>query len=572
MLVNYILRLTGADDPRVLREMVIRQYGHFPLNTFAALSYAGAMLYYHPRALDNIVGQMWFGSHLIIVPAFFLAFFIYRKTDSEKRNYLNWYRVSLTMVFLSGTIWGLLPFSLYFIDHELTTTMIFSGLLMVVAAAVSLTSLPGGYLVFATLSVLLQSITVMVLAPHLFVYGLMGILFLIVAAQASITQNRQVTTTVRLRFEKDEALLKLEEAIRAKNLFFAAANHDLRQPMQAISLFTKALQHDGHADGKILDNLMESINGLENLYGELLDVSKLDAGAVEMDITDFYFRPVVDLVAAELSEEAGSKGLDLTVDCDNVVVRTDRILLFRVLTNIVSNAIRYTNDGKVSIECRLEDDEVMVSISDSGIGIDKEDQKKVFEEFVQLGSGGSGRSGLGLGLSIVRRLADLMDIGLALESTPGAGTTFTFTLQTGDPASVTGTPARPDESHIHGGNKPILFIDDERLVRESMREMLERWGYRCEVAGSLSDVRSIAADEGFTPALILSDLALGNGESGLEAIAAFRMTRETRIPAVLVTAETDPERISELNTANHPVLFKPVMPAKLRATIEQYLA
>jgi len=388
--------------------------------------------------------------------------------------------------------------------------------------------------------------------------------------------NEQLATS--LRFERDKA----QAANESKTRFFAAASHDLRQPLQALSISAYALAMLARREGQpkmvqMVDTIERALRQSTGLLDGLLDVSRLDAGAVQVDWREIDLASMLDGLASEFRPLAGQRGLTLTVQHPDGLqaVRSDGDLLRRVLTNLLGNSLKFTRSGGVRLEAGpAADGRVRLSVIDTGIGITPADQARVFEEFYQAANPARDRSqGLGLGLSIVRRIAVLLDIGLQLHSAPGEGTRIDLLLpsapaSTALPQDAAAAPV-PAAALPLPANLPVLVIDDEADIREAMQSLLEQLGCVAETAedqaSALSRVRA-----GFRPAVILSDHRLREGD-GLGALTALR-AELGEVATLVVTGDTAPDTLAHLLASGHRVLHKPVDGATLARALGEAMA
>jgi len=372
----------------------------------------------------------------------------------------------------------------------------------------------------------------------------------------------------QLREEKQLA----EDADRAKSQFLAAASHDLRQPLHALGLFVEALsERIRYPEARtLMDNINRSVTALEDLFNGLLDISRLDAGIVEADSKHTPLGLLLTRLDTEFSTVARAKGLAWHVSMTDAVAITDPGLLERILRNLLSNAIRYTKQGEVRLACLEENGSIVIEVADTGSGISPEHQQDVFREFFQLHNPERDRNkGLGLGLSIVQRLTKLLGQTLEMNSQPGKGTVFRLHLPPGDGQAViieeTVLPNAIEEiSHAL-----VLIIDDEEAVRESMKLLLDGWGYTVIAVSSGEEALS-ALD--CAPAAIIADYRLRDDETGVKAIRQIQARWGNDIHALIVTGDTDPQRLRQAQQSGFALLNKPVPPGKLRAFLRTTLS
>jgi signal transduction histidine kinase/ActR/RegA family two-component response regulator len=373
-------------------------------------------------------------------------------------------------------------------------------------------------------------------------------------------RQEQVETNRQLR----EALREAEAANRAKTRFLASASHDLRQPMHTLSLFSAALTMRplDPASKQVAEHISTALQALGAQLDALLDVSKLDAGVVPVRRTSFPLSDFLGRFRDEYLPLATSRGLALTLRCPpDAICETDEALFGRILRNLLENAIKYTPSGSIGIEARLEGPKWQVSVQDTGIGIPPGEQQRVFEEFYQLGNPERDRSrGLGLGLSIVRRLCRLLAVDIAMASSPGAGTTFTLSVPRGQVSTAPGVAEgrAPDGERLDG--MTILVLDDEAQVRLGMQALLQALGCRVELAGSIAE--ALDCCEVVTPDLAVVDLRLRGDEDGIAAVEQLRRALPG-LPAIFVSGDTAPDRLKEAHAAGVPLLHKPVAAATL---------
>jgi signal transduction histidine kinase/CheY-like chemotaxis protein len=385
----------------------------------------------------------------------------------------------------------------------------------------------------------------------------------------------------QLRVEKraaEAARQEAEVANRAKTQFFTAASHDLRQPLHAMGLFAEALRQRTHEQPEVA-NLVNSINAsvdaLEGLFSELLDITRIDAGGVEVRPQAFEVDDILRKLRLHFEPTAFEKGLALNLRGGHRVVHADPLLVERILRNLVSNAIRYTNDGGVLVAARSRGDRVILQVWDSGLGIREEEQAKVFEEFYQVPNtpavAAHQRKGLGLGLAIVKRLADLMDAPITLRSQAGRGTVFTLELPVGiKPAPQAAVPSSKGPLGLTLAGRLVVVVEDEPAVRSGLEVLLQGWGAQVVSFESVAESSAWAAASDpatVRPDLLIVDYRLEHGRNGVDAIVELRERFGAALPAIVVTGSTMSSLDKEAQEKNFHLLLKPVVPNKLRAMI-----
>ncbi|MEQ1663523.1 MAG: hybrid sensor histidine kinase/response regulator [Thiobacillus sp.] len=379
-------------------------------------------------------------------------------------------------------------------------------------------------------------------------------------------EQRIRDATINLAAKKEQA----ERANQAKSRFFAAASHDLRQPLHALSLFVAALKacNQQAETTNLIDNIEAASSAMTLLLNALLDISRLDAGAIEARPQHFSLEPMLDELTARFAPIAAEKGVKLSHRSRHATLYSDPLLIERILDNLIANAIRYTDDGGVLIGCRQRGSQVRLTVWDTGRGIAPEHQENIFHEFVQLHNPARDRTqGLGLGLAIVSRLARLMGHRIDVRSRPGCGSAFSLDVPLGH-ARLIETPAAspPTVPGALATDALVVLIDDESAILRGMAELFEHWEIDLVVGRNAAEALHWLAALKRTPDVIVSDYRLPD-DDGIAVIAQLRSTCGSQIPAVLVTGDTAPDTLRRIQAAELPLLHKPLRPAKLRALI-----
>ncbi len=380
------------------------------------------------------------------------------------------------------------------------------------------------------------------------------------------------SATQALREKKEEA----EQATLAKSRFLAAASHDLRQPTHALGMFVARLSQLPHDDTTraLIGQLDASVQAMQNLLDGLLDISRLEAGAVRFKHEPVALAGLLQQLQHDLDATAQEKGLQLRIRGCPLWVLSDATLLYRMVLNLVANALRYTNRGGVLVACRRVDAgrQVQIQVWDSGIGIAPEHQQDVFKEFFQLDNSARDRNkGMGLGLSIVQRTAELLGHPLQLTSRPGVGSRFSLTVPVVAPpdqcAVDTGSPSTQQDALAAA---LVLVIEDDALARSALVGVLQGWGMLVHQAQTLEDALSLLA-AGLQPNVIISDYRLPQGQNGIDVVQTLRHQWQRPVPACLMSGDTDGALMKRAQLAELTLLHKPVRPAKLRSLLRHLL-
>lgn len=384
-------------------------------------------------------------------------------------------------------------------------------------------------------------------------------------------EQRVTAVTQELREKKEEA----ENATLAKSRFLAAASHDLRQPIHALGLFVARLaQYPMDVPMRqLVQHLDASVQAMQNLLDGLLDVSRLDAGAVKANVRPVNINVIFDFVRVSNTSTARDKGLRLRVRPTSLWCLSDPVLLQRMVMNLANNALRYTHTGTVMVRCRKihQGKSIRIDVMDSGVGIAPEHQDDIFREFFQVGNAARDRTqGLGLGLNIVQRSARLLGHSIELNSAPGCGTRFSIVVplssthlvaQIRHPEAV--VPALPQNS-LEGVR--VLVVEDDFTSRQAQEELLQSWG--CEVCAVGTAVLAFkSVQQGFAVDVVISDFRLGGENNGLDVIAQVRKLVGWSVPACVVSGDTDADLMQAARAASLTLLHKPVRPAKLRSLV-----
>jgi len=511
------------------------------------------------------------------------------RQDAELERWATYY--TLYMVF-TGLLWGSTIYLFAHPDQPITVALTMCCLYSIGAGSVPANAYnpPGLY---AIVGFMFAPIVVRLLSTGKLEYILLGVasgLYAVAMSGMCRVQARTLDEGYRIRFENiallealkvqtaeaQSARQKAELASLAKSQFLAAASHDLRQPLYALSLFSASLSElKLGADGKaVVGNIQDSIGTMEQLFEGLLDLSKLEAGVVQPRLGPVSIDALFDRMSQYFLPIANDRGLDLRFRSDGEWVSSDATLLEQVLGNLLSNALRYTTHGGVLVAARPRPASVRLEVWDTGAGIAADDMQRIFDEFVQVGNAERDRRmGLGLGLSIARRSGALIGATIDVSSRVGSGSRFGFEL----PAASPGLLALPRDSMARleavyhalprAQDLKLLVVDDDASVRLALGDLLARWDVPFDAAADAGAALALV-DGGAKYGLILADYRLPGRLNGLDLIAAILSRHADPAPsAALITADFGPDLIAAARAAGVPVIPKPVRPAQLRAIL-----
>lgn len=486
---------------------------------------------------------------------------------------MQWAIIYASLSAISGCLWGAIGL-IFFLPHNIIVIALICVVLsgMVGGSVASLSCYQPAYWAFALPAVL-------PFALHSLIYGgalfstlcVLALFLLAVNLVYSRTLNRTVRESILLRFENTQLLdeLRVEQqravaADRAKSLFLAAASHDLRQPAHAISLFIGALHEisyrpriDPVALQKLVGQLRQALGGMNLLLNKLLDISKLDTGTVKTSIQSFPLNDIFEDLRRDFEAAFEERALQFRIVPTSVWVSSDPVILYQIISNLLSNALRYTVTGRVLLGCRRRNGAMEIQILDTGIGIKAEHLPHIFEEFYQVANVTRNREqGLGLGLAIVRRSAELLGAPLDVASVPTKGSTFSIRVPRTANAQFTIAP--PSAVIPTWPRRTILVIDDDEDVLGAMTLLLDILGHEVIPAQTFDEALAAAAQYQATIDLVLSDYRLGEKVTGIDAIRSVTTILGRDVQAALITGDTSPDRLREAGASGFPILHKPL--------------
>jgi signal transduction histidine kinase/CheY-like chemotaxis protein len=575
----------GVEDDRLRAEQVAALFRVSAMGVLGAVVgaavLAGVLVY--AQVLSPVRGAVWAGYIAACAVAHLILRHLFQRRARVGRGWRPWAAGFTVISLAEGIGWGWASVRLVGYGRFDAEMLVIDACLALAVGSIAAFSfyLPAFAAMFFPTTVPFTVWSLMSPHPLQQAGGALMIVFVPVMAGLGLAANRNFTELVGLRIQSQMLADGLrrqkelaEEANLAKSTFLAAASHDLRQPVHALGLFVGALRNVAMPpEGvHIVDQIEASVAATNGLFGALLDISRLDAGIVEVRPRAFAIQPLLDRLCGEHAAEAAAKGIDLRCVRCGLVAFADPVLIERILRNLISNATRYTDSGRIVVGCR-RGASLRVEVWDTGPGIPADQQEKIFQEYHQLANPERDRAkGLGLGLAIVRRLSVLVGCPVRLRSEPGRGSRFSLEI-----------PRARDVAEAHGpidvrAARPttpkglIMVIDDELAIREGMDLLLTGWGYEVRTAGSTAEALARLAHPAATPDLIVCDYRLREGETGLSAIRSLRARYGAPIPGVLLTGDTAPDRLREARDSGFLLLHKPVAHGRLRAALANLIA
>lgn len=581
--------MTVEAEQRLLAEQVALLHRQGPsgyIGSFVSAVVLVWVLWDEPLERTNLL--IWMFSVCAAIGLRWFEFEAYR-ADPQRLQRGAWWGWWFTVVAAtSGVVWGYLGWAFF-----QPTLLFLLPMTLGLAGQVGLSVTSIGIFLPAHVAFNVLALTPFVLRNYLeegrlfFGQSIALLVFMLACLFFARRQQAMIRDAIRLRLDNQNLLEQVtrenervvqtrreaEEANEAKTRFLAAASHDLRQPLQAMTLFVHAIEEGMRRreglDVALVGKLRSSCDSLEMLLDSLLDLSRADAGDLKPEICDFALQPILDRLRREFTDQAADKGLLLRVVPSRAYARSDPALIERMLRNLTANALRYTERGAVLVACRSRGRRLHLEVRDSGIGIPEQARVEIFREFYQLDNPERDRrKGLGLGLAIVDALARQLGHRVDLRSAPGRGSVFSIEVPVGRASTAASPDLPPSSGRLEGAW--IVVIDDEAPIREALASVLERWG--CRVAGgeNADEVLDVLGAAGMPmPAAILADWRLREGRKGDVEAGELRRRLGRPVPVLLITGDTDPETT---RNAVFPVIHKPIQGFRLRARLDALLA
>ena len=576
-------------QPNIEAELVrmLYQQAYTAIMTVIVTAIGVAVIYY--GAFPHEVVFTWFA--LVILLSFFRYWSVrrYHARDPLAGDDSRWGWLFAFFTFLSGLIWGSASI-LFFTPDNLLLFNILTLIIIVISVGsmLALSAFPAAFYLFVFTAMLPMIWRYLNIDEQSYeIFGFLLILYNIGLFKLARVNNKVIRDSIALRFENidligqlTEQKEKAEQANISKTKFLASASHDMRQPIHAMGLFLGVLEDriDKEEHRVIVKKIQKSSDALGGLLNSLLDISKLDAGVIKVVRETFPLDTLFKALNNEFQALAKEKNLQIKFSRTSLWVNSDYRILERIMRNLISNAIRYTDNGRILVGCRRYHERALVAVYDTGIGIPEGNLQDIFDEFHQLQNPERDRSrGLGLGLAIVERMTKLLDIPLHVKSSEGNGSVFGFVLPTLQSSTLLPENTAATAEIPGFGGKQVLVIDDEAAIRESLTELLRNW--HCDVIAAASGdeaIRTLQKNEK-QPDVMLVDYRLRNNETGTMVIdkinSLFTMpaTRE-KIPAIIITGDTAPDRIREAESSGYKIMHKPVSPEALKLLLTKALA
>jgi len=486
---------------------------------------------------------------------------------AEGADPVLWERRAELGALLTGGLWALALVMAF--DARLSATHMYAGMLACVTCVASINVMapqPRAFVMLITPVAVTLIALFLRLGSWAGAYNALLVLAAVGLAMALMLRHaRLLRESHAMRFEREALLAQAQAAREAQTRFLAAASHDLRQPVHALGLLAAQAAHElqGRRAAQTAEQLQAMAQALDGLVEGLLDVSRLDSGALQPQWRSLPLQPLFERLSPEYAVLAEAKGLQWRLRPTALWVRSDAQQLERLLRNLLSNALTHTAQGGVLLAARRRAGRVQIAVWDTGPGIAPEHHERIFQEFVQLANPGRDRRrGHGLGLAIVARLARLLEHPVSLRSRLARGSCFALSLPEGDPRTLTQPHTAPQGQPLQG--RCVALVEDDEAVREATVALLRTWGCEVWAEAAVAPLLERLREAGARPQRLISDWRLGEGD-GLKAIAALREAFGETLPALLISGETLPMSAKTLRALRVQPARKPLPPAALRA-------
>ena len=574
----------NALQDKILVEQIIILYRSTMTSFLFHLLTSSILAYALWEVVPQTILIIWMSLMITIQLTRGLLFFIYRQHFKPEQAKIYGLFFSIGTAF-SGLIWGLggavmLPL----VNLEYQLIIVFLLAVLGLAANATLYIYLPAFFAFVLILLLPPSIQFFYIGGAIQLsLGALFIAATIIFPILTISNNRAMKESIRLRFENIDLVEQLrkqkneaENANLAKSKFLAAASHDLRQPLYASSLFTSVLEEITKDPEvlRVVAQIKTSGESMKSMFNALLNISQLDAGVMHPDKTHFLLQPLFETLANDFDPLAKQKKLLIHWPADVFAVHSDRELVEQILRNFISNAIRYTDKGSITICCEVKNEinnkagnnQVVINVTDTGIGISEDNQKAIFDEYKQISNSERDRTkGLGLGLAIVQRTADLLQHDITLKSQLNQGSSFSISIEQANIEDcVIKQNAVQQDMLEKTSDTLIVVIDDDVSVLEGTHTLFESWGCNVIAATDQQQALSLIKQKNQIPDGIIADYRLRNDETGVTVIKSIHGAFNDRIPALIVTGDIEIDRLKDVDRSGFQMLPKPVSALKLR--------
>jgi len=579
-LVNPINTLTKenqisvSDLVQIKIELLNQVFKQFPIFLLGSIIITAAISAFTWDKISLIIAISWLVINLTTTLISYFCISKYKNIAITTDNVT--YLRSMINVFalIHGMLWGAVPILVIKLNHS-DYNLILTFALLIILTQISLISALNKISFFlATTPILASLILFNIFFNYETLHFFTAILTLLYFGVCFLFYKNSHNTLVesfgyKYKKSNQNAQQNNQDKNITKSRFLAAASHDLRQPIHAQTLLIEELieRIDDPALMNLIRDIKISTNALHELFDAIMDISRLDNDKVIPKIDVFPLRELLDTIALEFKELANDRQLRFEIIAPNVNVKSDRGLLMRIIQNLVSNAIKYTQKGSVIITTRIRGNFIRIEVRDSGIGIADDQKNAIFQEFYQIPNRGIVASkSLGIGLSIVHRLSTLLNHELEVISKLGRGSTFILMVPLIKTESKANTSRLRVACNIEtfNGNR-VLIIDDDVLILRSMSSLLTHWGCNVTAVTSGKEACTIILPETPKPDIIIADYKLQDGETGIDAIKMIKRMLNIAVPTLIVTGDTSEATISQIKSNGYTHLNKPIAPAKLRS-------
>ncbi len=575
-------------EQQIYNAQVTSIYQQIPSNLLPALLISSIVTIAIWEPQHSVGLSLWLIANYLF---FILRLFSFQRFNrTEIRNTLSmktWSQLARLQLLLYGLIWALLPLCFPVLQNTPTSTLLaiyFFATTGITGLAVSHSSFKSMWFSFVIPSsgaMIYSLVNSPIDGTNMLAFYLVLFNFFLISMMNRLHKSFRETTILQTEYAKlmnnlQQEKEKSETANINKSTFLASASHDLRQPVHAMNLFIEMLQKKVLPKDitLLIDRIASSATNLQNLFNSLLDISRLDAGTVEINKTSMNAGNIVNELINLHWPEIEDKGLNINSNVNDCYVYSDPVLLNRILSNLLVNAIHYTDSGSIEIRSDVSNDNknIRLSVIDTGKGIAPENLQRIFDEFKQLHNPERDRNkGLGLGLAICNRLAGLLGTTIDVDSTPCQGSCFSLTLPVASNPSGSAASKTISAATIDLQAYSIMIIDDEKDILDAMPMLLKSWGCD-EVAAAADDVEALKAmDNGFFPDLVISDYRLRDHLTGLDVIDAISKRIGYPVRAVLITGDTAVDSLKKVNDSGLKVLHKPIETSQLEMAITEAL-